>query len=425
MNSVTSKNHTDLFFNQVFHHCYGFILSRSIYAITKLGVTDAIGDKPLSIADIARNQGIKHPEKLERLMNFLASRDIFAKSESGLFSHTPLSKDLAWERSGKNIVHYHDLRWDKLAKADEASLQALEDEDEPKNQVEQLSRLFVQARSIYIACSLHVFENMQKFQPQALQKQLEKSGLVEHGGLTERGALFLDQNCRAFVLHETEERWQNFGKLDEVVKEGRFPTRDYFKSLQTQPEGMQIFSDAMAFISEFECRHLTASLKKLLQGNRSVMDVGGGKGRFLQEILATYPEVHGILFDLAENISTANLDEAVRSRCSLVAGDFFEAVPTADVYLFKRVLHDWSDEQCVKILKTCAASAKANSRLVLNEFVLPQFEALMIDTLFLPLLEGRQRTQEEFRRILDEAGWKMESCERTACWLGQIVASKK
>lgn len=431
MSPLSSTETADLFFNKVFPISYGFILSRSIYAIIKLGVADALGETPLSIAAIAQKQGLKHPGNLERLMNFLASRGIFSKSDSGSFFHTSMSRDLVWECSGKKIVHYHDLRWDKLAVADEAGIQALEDGEAPSTQIEQLSRLFVQARAIHIACCLNIFEKIQNGQlaPKELQKQLEQTGLVTHNGLTDLGALMLERNCRAFILHDNEVRWKSFGRLEEAIREGTIPFEElkkstFFEDLQTQPEALQVFSDAMTFISEYESRRLAPSLANFIKPSMTVMDVGGGKGQYLQEILTLYPEAQGILFDMPENTKAASLDEAIRPRCSFVGGNFFEQVPTADVYLFKRVLHDWSDEECIKILQTCAASAKTNSRLILNEFLLPQTEALMIDTFFIPLLKGRQRTEKEFIKILEEAGWNIESCETTACWLGQIVATK-
>jgi len=135
-----------------------------------------------------------------------------------------------------------------------------------------------------------------------------------------------------------------------------------------------------------------------LQPSHTLIDVGGGAGRFIQELRPLYPHVKGIVFDLPD------IKESILPGCIFYGGNFFEFVPPADIYHFKRVLHDWSDEDCIKILQTCAASAKEGSRLVLHEFLLPQPEALMIDTYFMSLFRGRQRTQEEFATLLKTAG---------------------
>ena len=86
-----------------------------------------------------------------------------------------------------------------------------------------------------------------------------------------------------------------------------------------------------------------------------VVDVGGGHGGLLSAILARHPSVKGILFDLPEGIAAASAGlGGPLPRCDLVAGDFFEAVPEgADVYLMKKVLHDWSDDDAVRILVNC------------------------------------------------------------------------
>lgn len=414
----------NLFFHDVFPKSYGFVLSRSIYTIAKLGVPDLFDKAPLRGKEIAQKRNIANLENLERLMNFLVSQGIFAKSDGG-YCHTDLSRELKWERSGKKIVQFHDLRWEALA--DERGLQKLEEEDKAETRIESMSRLFVQARAIYLACRLQVFEKLDQHQevPNALRRHLEQAGLMGEKGLTQRGRLFLDEKCRAFILHDDEARWRSFGELDEAIKDGIIPFEkltgsDFFHYLKARPKAMKIFSDAMVFISEFECSNLVPGLKNILKSGMRVMDVGGGTGRYLKEILAAYPEVEGILFDLPENVEAASKGE----RCQVVGGDFFEWVPEADVYLFKRVLHDWSDQDCVRILQKCSASAKSGSRLVLNEFLLPQPEALMIDTFFISAFKGRQRTIEEIVKILEEGGWKMESCEKTGCWLGQIVAVK-
>ena len=85
-----------------------------------------------------------------------------------------------------------------------------------------------------------------------------------------------------------------------------------------------------------------------------VVDVGGGHGQLLSAILARHPNLNGTLFDREAGIASATSrpgDAVTRTR--LIAGDFFDSVPAgADVYVLKKVIHDWDDERAAKILET-------------------------------------------------------------------------
>ena len=99
-------------------------------------------------------------------------------------------------------------------------------------------------------------------------------------------------------------------------------------------------------------------------------------------------------------------------------------MPASDVYLFKRVLHDWSDEDVVKILTNCFESAKVGSQLVLHESLLPEPKALLFDVLFMSCISGKQRTKDTFKQLVEKSGWTFVSATSTDCWLSQILAVK-
>ena len=91
-------------------------------------------------------------------------------------------------------------------------------------------------------------------------------------------------------------------------------------------------------------------------GLSSVVDVGGGDGVLLEAVLARHEHLTGTVFDLPQALPTTPSPGAAASvvaRWSAVPGVFFETVPSADVHLLKKVLHDWSDAHCVEILTTC------------------------------------------------------------------------
>ncbi|MBV8771237.1 MAG: methyltransferase, partial [Deltaproteobacteria bacterium] len=99
-----------------------------------------------------------------------------------------------------------------------------------------------------------------------------------------------------------------------------------------------------------------------------VVDVGGGQGALLHEILAANPKLHGILADLPAVIAgaTALRTGATANRCEIVGIDFFKEVPQgADAYVMKTVVHDWNDDAAVKILKNCRRAIRDNGKLLL------------------------------------------------------------
>jgi hypothetical protein len=145
-----------------------------------------------------------------------------------------------------------------------------------------------------------------------------------------------------------------------------------------------------------------------------VVDVGGGQGGFLTEILKTNPPVAGTLYDLPQVVQEpAYLTAAgLVDRCEIVGGDFFKSVPTGgDAYILKRILHDWSDEQCVQILRTCRAAMSDRARILVVDAVVPpgnEFHPSKdMDILMMVFAEGRERTEEEFHELYKQAGLKL------------------
>jgi SAM-dependent methyltransferase len=144
-----------------------------------------------------------------------------------------------------------------------------------------------------------------------------------------------------------------------------------------------------------------------------VVDVAGGTGLLLAEVLRRYPQVTGVLFDVPAVVtnSTGELDE-LRDRCETVAGDFFESVPAeADCYVLSHVIHDWDDERSLEILRNCRDAMDPNGRLLLVEMVIPPGDAphpgKMLDMVMLTLPGGMERSEDEYRELLDAAGFRL------------------
>lgn len=148
-----------------------------------------------------------------------------------------------------------------------------------------------------------------------------------------------------------------------------------------------------------------------------VLDVGGGQGHILAEILRAHPSVHGGVFDLPRTAEVANrflAAQGLADRCDVIAGDFFAGVPAGwDAYFIKSTLHDWSDEQCVRILRNLRDAMPDHGRVLVAEMLLEPGAPLIhphrfIDLEMMVSFGGKERTTGEFVKLLDAAGLTMD-----------------
>lgn len=145
----------------------------------------------------------------------------------------------------------------------------------------------------------------------------------------------------------------------------------------------------------------------------TLVDVGGGDGGLLAEVLAAHPNLRGVLLDLPSSVRGARTrlaDAGLADRAELVAGSFFDAVPAGgDIYVLARVLHNWSDDDAVTILRRVRAAMSGAARLVVLERFRTEaggsVTTAMVDLLMLGLLDGDQRTEAEYTALLDRAGF--------------------
>ncbi|MFD0692000.1 methyltransferase [Actinomadura fibrosa] len=148
----------------------------------------------------------------------------------------------------------------------------------------------------------------------------------------------------------------------------------------------------------------------------TVVDVAGGYGYVLTGILRDHPALRGVLFDQPHAIKLAEelIDEDVADRCELVGGSFFDSIPTGgDVYLVTRTLHNWSDEATLTVLKNIRAAMPDSARLLVAERLMePDFRrraamTVYLDFYMLLLNGGRERTEEEYRDLLERSGFRV------------------
>jgi hypothetical protein len=146
-----------------------------------------------------------------------------------------------------------------------------------------------------------------------------------------------------------------------------------------------------------------------------LVDIGGGHGRILTEILKRQPHMHGILFDLPHALEGGRKTIAqagLAGRCEVMTGDFFVSVPAGcHTYMLSRVIHDWNDEQSVAILKIVRNAIVSNGRLILLETMIrPEGEGnypVLSDLNMLIRTGGCERTEAEYRALYQAAGFEL------------------
>ena len=205
--------------------------------------------------------------------------------------------------------------------------------------------------------------------------------------------------------------WRPWGELYETTVSGQ-PAFDrvygepFFAYLGHSPEDAAVFNELMTSTTS-----LPATLSAFdFSGFTKVVDVGGGQGTLLRGVLERYPHATGVLFDLPSVVADAHelKDPAVSARCEIVGGDMFEALPPGgDVYVLKRIVHDWSDAEAIKILRNCRQVISEQGRILLIERIMHLNDSSP-DLMMLILVTGRERTEDEFRELYAAAGFKVD-----------------
>ena len=188
---------------------------------------------------------------------------------------------------------------------------------------------------------------------------------------------------------------------------------EYFDWLTANPDAQTTFDAAMEQSSQLSGPSLVSGFD--FSGVQRICDVGGGTGALLATVLAASPSAEGVLFDLPEVVERAApvlIAAGVEARVELVAGSFFESVPSGcDLYLLKAIMHDWADPECVTILSRIR-DASPTARVVVVDQLMPTHRgphpAKDSDLMMLVLTgSGRERTEPEFAALVARAGYRV------------------
>lgn len=223
-------------------------------------------------------------------------------------------------------------------------------------------------------------------------------------------------SVRSWMLWFGKHQWPVWGRLLHSVKTGeRARSSGTFEYLECDPEAASCFNGAMIELTRIVANDVVHAYD--FTGLERVLDVGGGRGTLLAAILDAYADLRGVLLELPHGIEGARshlTDCGVSDRCDLVTGNFFEAIPSgADAYILKNVIHDWDDERAALILRNCRRATEPDAKLLLIERIMPlrlepspaHRAIAYADMAMLVGLGGRERTEEEFRLLLEAAGF--------------------
>jgi hypothetical protein len=226
-------------------------------------------------------------------------------------------------------------------------------------------------------------------------------------------------SMRAWVLFTGEPyAFQPWGELLHSVRTGQtafdhvhgMPIFDYYAQ---HPEQWKLFDVAMTGSAGPEIAAVMADYD--FSGIGTLIDLGGGHGSFLGTILTAYPAIRGVLAEMPAVIDGARRHfEAAHlaDRCEVVPINFFESVPAGgDVYVMKRVIHDWDDERSITILKNCQRAMAGKGKLLLIEMVIPPGNGpefgKWLDIAMLVFAGGCERTEREYRDLLTTSGFRV------------------
>ncbi|MCX2932118.1 methyltransferase [Mycobacterium sp. CVI_P3] len=229
---------------------------------------------------------------------------------------------------------------------------------------------------------------------------------------------------------EQRERWT---LLTESVRNGEsivpaLRGMEGFDYLVEIPEHAELFDQTMTCLAQMTLAVVVAGYD--FSAHRTIVDIGGGQGAMLAAVLGSAPGARGILYDVPRVVVGAPKllsDKHVADRVQIVEGSFFDHVPGGgDAYLLKNIIHDWADDRALRILRNVRAAAGPRSTVLLVEMVVRENgrdgPENWVDLEMLLNLGSRERTADEYRNLLRQAGFRMTSVIPTASPLCVIEA---
>lgn len=219
--------------------------------------------------------------------------------------------------------------------------------------------------------------------------------------------------------------------LSQCIKEGGcgFQKANGFSLYDIPSEKSELgnyFKEGMACTSRIVMKAILSTYKQGFDGVGLIVDVGGGLGTAVAEIVKAHPHIRGINFDLADVVARAPKYPGVIH----VGGDMFDVIPKADTIFMKWILHNWNDEKCIKILKNCrkAIPEKIGKLVIVDGVLLPDnglwdsFVQRYDLTMMVQTINGKERSEVEWKKLLWEGGFGRHKIIKIPSFLSIIEA---
>ena len=223
------------------------------------------------------------------------------------------------------------------------------------------------------------------------------------------------------LLEEGPEHYQIWKHLPRMIKDGQQNAfiseygSNLFEYADKNSEYSKVFNNAMSSYSAMHTAMVLEALNGYDFSNIShICEIGGGQGHLLSHLQLRYDNLKGTILELEPVVNNQDsswpIKMGLQDRCRYIKGDMFEQVPHADLYIMKMILHDWNDDECIKILSNIHKSASDKSKIFIVEHLvpdpaIPHFSKLF-DIHMMCATTGRERTIEEYKSILSQSGWR-------------------
>ncbi|XP_050235715.1 anthranilate N-methyltransferase-like [Mercurialis annua] len=285
----------------------------------------------------------------------------------------------------------------KLSAAEIAAKMAdIRNPDAPK-MLDRILRLL--ASHNVIGCSLNGLERLYSLKPVSYYFVPNQDG-VSMGPL--------------MALIQNKALLDSWTKLKDAIVEGgdpfeKFHGVHFYEYASLNPSFNQVMNTAMFHRTNLVIGKVLETYKGFEELNQLV-DVGGGIGHTLKAITSKYPHIKAINFDLPHVVQHGLIIPGVEH----VGGDMFESVPKGNAMFIKSVVHNFEDEQCLKMLKNCYKALPDNGKVIIMEAVLPDMPEssisarpdFHIDLQLMTIFEGVDRTKHEFLALATAAGFR-------------------
>ena len=319
-----------------------------------------------------------------------------------------------------------------------------------KQQIMEFSSAFILSRAIHVAAELgiadHLVEASLAVDTLATRVQANPSALHRLMRFLASYGIFHENNdmtftltklatpllsghqdsLRAWLMHHdgNEWRWRAYGNMLHSVQTGEpafnhiFGT-GYFDFISQDQSKATAFDEGMKNLSSQEDANISQIYD--FTPHATIVDIGGGKGSLITEILTRHLHLTGIIYDLPhvepsaqEYLQSFNL----KNKVTFKAGSFFETIPcNADIYVLKRILHDWNNEKSLKILQACKKEMKPGATLLIIDAIVAKHNerdfAKDIDIAMLILFGGQERTLTEWESLLEKADLHLQNIYKT------------